>query len=76
MLSKVQTWLHTARGAPDVLRAALIEADREGTGYVTKHQLHAALKSAGLPLGLHEVLTLVRHLGADRQGVALELLAV
>ncbi|GLC72720.1 hypothetical protein PLESTF_001285900 [Pleodorina starrii] len=73
VLSKLLTWLaHYPDQLPDRLRADLLAADSQGSGYVTKYKLYDLLTGLGCDLSPHEVITLVRQLGADRQGLLVE----
>ncbi|EFJ42453.1 hypothetical protein VOLCADRAFT_107251 [Volvox carteri f. nagariensis] len=73
VFSKLTTWLALYPDElPDQLRTKLIAADANGSGYITKYQLYDLLTSLGADLAPHEVVTLVRQLGADRQGLLVE----
>ncbi|KAJ9530404.1 hypothetical protein QJQ45_000771 [Haematococcus lacustris] len=69
VMRKAQSAASQTQHFTERLRQAIIEHDREGLGYITAHQLQAVLSSCGIRLTRHECLTLVRELGADRQGV-------
>ncbi|KXZ51864.1 hypothetical protein GPECTOR_11g300 [Gonium pectorale] len=76
--SKLRAWLALYPEAlPDRLKAELAAADNTGAGYIPKHKLYSLLSSLGSDLSPHEVVTLVRRLGADRgQGLLAEQLLV
>ncbi|KAJ9530533.1 hypothetical protein QJQ45_012548 [Haematococcus lacustris] len=69
VMRKAQSAASQTQHFTEQLRQAIIKHDREGLGYITAHQLQAVLSSCGIRLTRHECLTLVRELGADRQGV-------
>ncbi len=120
VLARLADWVAMyAEQLPDRLRAELLAADRDGSGYIDKFKLYvswivfwtfhfapgrnaacslwpwyargnscccflgcalrvlqALLSGLGSDLGPHEVVTLVRQLGADRQGLLVEQLLV
>eukprot|EP00879_Flechtneria_rotunda_P003529 GHRR01003761.1.p1 GENE.GHRR01003761.1~~GHRR01003761.1.p1 ORF type:complete len:637 (+),score=222.63 GHRR01003761.1:163-2073(+) len=57
-----------AAGKGDAVRAALIEADSQGVGYLTGEQLEQALWQAGLKFTRHQVISLRRRIDKDRTG--------
>ncbi|GIL63796.1 hypothetical protein Vafri_17794 [Volvox africanus] len=71
--SKLANWLALYPDQlPDQLKSRLAAADSNGSGYVTKYSLYDILTSLGCDVTPHEVITLVRQLGADRQGLLAE----
>ncbi|KAG2490607.1 hypothetical protein HYH03_010999 [Edaphochlamys debaryana] len=77
VLGKLAAWLAMyPEGLPDRLRSDLLAADPQGTTYINKFALHKLLAALGSDLNPHEVITLVRALGADRQGLLAEQLLV
>ncbi|GIL93769.1 hypothetical protein Vretimale_70 [Volvox reticuliferus] len=75
--SKLTNWLALYPDKlPDQLKSRLAAADSNGSGYVTKYNLYDILTSLGCDVIPHEVITLVRQLGADRQGLLAEQLLV
>ena len=60
--------LQCIAGSDDALRAALIEADADGIGFLALPQLEAALCAAGVQLVQQQVVIIFRHLARDAEG--------
>ncbi|KAG2423386.1 hypothetical protein HXX76_015352 [Chlamydomonas incerta] len=71
VLAKLQAWLALYPDQlPERLSADLLAAgSADGSGYIAKHKLYSLLSALGSDLSPHEVITLCRQLGADRQGL-------
>eukprot|EP00798_Chlamydomonas_sp_ICE-L_P014431 gene14431-20437_t len=72
VFTRIVSAIHFQPEVLENMKSHFMRQDRAGTGYLSKEALQAALCDSGIEVTLHETTTLVRQLGADRQGVVVE----